>query len=175
MLIENSFVSSQQDSGFTLIELIIFIVVIGVATAGLFAALNSGVVNSVDPMYQVRALELAQAQVDEILGRRYDENSPSGGVPACGSLGGVACTPAGSLGAEAGEGSTNQFDDIDDFDGLSVNAPAPFTGFTIAVVVSYAGTDLTGLPTDESAKLITVTVTPPVGNPVTLSTYRGNF
>lgn len=149
--------------GFTLIELIIFIVIVGIATTGLFAAINQHNLSSVDPIYQVRALELAQAQLDEIIGKRYDENSPNGGFPPCdsGELGAVACNPLN--GADAAD-----LDDVDDYHGFN-SVPSAYAGFSLNVRVSI-GT-LSGQP----AKLIRVTVTPPVGEPVDLSAYRANF
>jgi len=150
----------RQD-GFTLIELILFIVVVGVATAGLFAAINSSTVNNVNPLLEVRALELAQAQMDEIIGKRYDDRSPNGGFPPCdsGEAGAVSCNSTDS--------KTDR-SDLDDFDGYST-LPGGYADYSMAVTVSYETLD--GRP----AKLITVTVTPGNGDPVTLSAYRSNF
>lgn len=150
-------------SGFTLIELIIFIVVVGIATTGLFAAINQHNLSSVDPIYQVRALELAQAQLDEIIGKRYDENSPNGGFPPCdsGEAGAVACDPLNA--ADAAD-----LDDVDDYHGFNM-VPSAYAGYALNVQVS--GETLSGQP----AKLIRVTVTPPAGEPVDLSAYKANF
>ena len=164
---------SVSARGFTLIELIIFIVIIGIATTGLFAALNQHNLSSVNPLYQVRALELAQSTLDEILGKRYDENSPNGGFPPCdsGELGMLPCTLADNLGPE--EGSVDGYDDVDDYAGYTPTLVAPYVGFGLTVTVQYAGADI-GLLSNQ-AKLIQVTVTPPVGAPVDLSAYRANF
>ena len=161
----------RQRAGFTLIELIIFIIVLGVATTGLFAALNRGNIASVEPIYQVRALELAQAQLDEIFGKRYDEASPNGGFPPCdsGEAGAAACT--GALGPE--EGSAADYDDVDDYAGYSPVLVAPYSGFTLDVAVQYAGADI-GLANTQ-AKYISVIVTPSIGEPVEVGAYRGNF
>lgn len=154
---------SSRSYGFTLIELIIFIVIVGIATTGLFSAINQHNLSSVDPIYQVRALELAQARLDEIIGKRYDENSPNGGFPPCdsGETGAVACDSLNA--ADAAD-----LDDVDDYHGFNT-VPASYSGFTLNVNVS--GQILSGQPT----KLIRVTVTPPVGEPVDLSAYKANF
>ena len=147
--------------GFTLIELILFIVVVAVATVGLFTALNSATVNNAKPLLQVRALELAQATMDEIIGKRYDDQSPNGGFPPCdsGEAGAVPCD---------GSDSQNDLSDIDDYDGYNT-VPSGYGGYDLAVTVSSQR--FNGRP----VKLITITVTPGAGDPVTLSAYRGNF
>ena len=160
-----------RSRGFTLVELIIFIVVLGVATTGVFTALNRGNVASVEPIYQVKALELAQAQLDEIFGKRYDESSPNGGFPPCdsGEVGALSCS--GSLGPE--EASVSDYDDVDDYAGYSPTLAAPYSGFTLVVAVQYAGTEI-GLANTQ-AKYISVTVTPSVGEAVEVGAYRSNF
>ena len=163
----------KESVGFTLIELIIFILVLGVATTGLFAALNRGNVASVEPIFQVKALELAQAQMDEIFGKRYDELSPNGGFPPCSSQEGPPTPPACSVALGAEEGSVANYDDVDDYDGFAPTLAAPFDGYTLSVSVDYAGADI-GLANNQ-AKFILVTVMPPVGEPVELGAYRGNF
>jgi len=154
-------VNNYSNRGFTLIELILFIVVVGVATAGLFAAINSSTVNNVNPLFQIRALELAQAQMDEIIGKRYDDKSPNGGFPPCdsGELGAVSCDSSDGKG---------DLGDIDDYHGFNV-VPAAYGGFTMNVTVT--GDTLDG----RQGKLITVTVDSSVSGAVTLSAYRGNF
>lgn len=147
--------------GFTLIELILFIVIVGVATTGLFAAINSSTVNNVNPLFQVRALELAQAQMDEIFGKRYDDKSPLGGFPPCGS---------GEAGAVVCDSSDLKTDlsDVDDYDGFTT-LPAGYGGYTMNVAVTNVTLSL------RPAKLITIIVDSAASTPVTLSAYRGNF
>jgi len=165
-------VNPSANRGFTLVELILFIIIVAVATSGLFAAINSSTVNNVNPLHQVRALELAQAQMDEIIGKRYDENSPSGGFPPCDSdeLGKPDCST--SLGPESDEitmpSSSVKFDDVDDYHGFNT-VPAAYGGYNMTV--SVTGVTLAGRP----AKLITVTVDSGANDPVALSAYRGNF
>lgn len=150
--------------GFTLIELMLFIVIVGVATTGLFAAINSSVVNNVNPLFQVRALELAQAQMDEIFGKRYDDTSPLGGFPPCGSS---ETTPVIAPTCDSSDSKTD-LSDVDDYHGFN-SVPAGYDGYTMNVTV--VSVDLGGRPT----KLITVTVDSAASTPVILSAYRGNF
>lgn len=149
--------------GVTLIEMIIFIVIISVSLVVLLSVYNQAVSNSVDPIVQVRALECAQAKLEEILARKFDENSPTGGIPACGSgePGAVAC---------AGIVADSDFDDVGDFNG-QVDTSNP--DCTITVSVTEGGNAL-GIPQNQ-ARLIRVDVTSPGGGATTLSAYKTNF
>lgn len=154
----------QYQSGVSLIELVVFIVVVSIALGTLFSVFNHSMINSVDPMIRVRALECAQAKMDEVIARKFDENTPTGGVPACGSA---------ETGANACMGIVvdADFDDIGDYNGQN------FVDGDCDVSVSTVGegTDL-GLADDASlVRLITVTSTMPDGSTLRLSAYRTNF
>lgn len=153
--------SRQWQVGVTLIETIVFLVVIGLALTALLSVFNESVVKSVDPVVRIRALEIAQAQMDEVLSRKFDANTPTGGVPACGVSAAPAC---------AGIAPNGLFDDVGDYNGYTDNSdPA----YSISVTVINAGGDL-GLAST-NAKLVTVTVGIPGGDRLTLSAYRANF
>jgi len=159
----------RASRGVTLIELIVFLVVISTALAGLLSVYQHSVTNSVDPIVRVRLLELAQSQLDEVIARKYDENTPSGGIPACGSAetGAPACA---GIGLDSGESLSNvaTLDDVDDFHNYS---DTPYTGYSRTVSVQTSS----DLGASVAAKRITVTVTSPGGDSMTLSTYRANF
>lgn len=148
-------------SGVTLIETIVFLVIVGVALGALIRVYTFAVVNSVDPIAQTRALELAQAQLDQILSRKFDENTPTGGVPACDSTSGIACL---GISPEAG------FDDVGDYHGFTNNSDP---NHTLTVTVTAAGGDL-GIPAAQ-ARLISVSATVLGGDSLTLSVYKTNF
>lgn len=157
--------------GFTLIELVVFIAVVAIALSTLLLAFNRSVTTSVDPLIKVRLLELCQSQLDEVIARKYDENTPTGGIPACGSAEDGAINCAG-IGLDSGESlaDRNTLDDVDDFNGYSAT---PYSGYNVAISVALAGSEL-GL-TNDQAKRVTVTATAPGGDSITLSTYRVNF
>ena len=142
----------QFQQGVSLIEMIVFIIVVGIASSALFATYNYSLLHNTDPLIQVRALELAQAKLDEILALKYDANTPTGGIPACDTPTGVACN-------NSPDANVN---DVDDFHGTS---DAPYTGYTRNVTV-VAANDL---------KLITVTVVAPRNLTITLAAYKANF
>ena len=157
---------SPSQAGFTLLELIVAIVVLRLALGALLGVFNQAAINSVDPVVQIRALECAQSKMDEILARKFDENTPSGGVPACGSadIGAPAC---GGISADAG------LDDVGDYNGHSDNS---LDQCEISVVVSNAGTELgLGPGNNAQARRITVSVNSTGGGSAVLSAYRTNF
>ncbi|WP_185231586.1 type IV pilus modification PilV family protein [Teredinibacter franksiae] len=150
--------------GVTLVETIMFLVVMGIALTALLMVFSQSVVNSVDPVVRVKALEVAQSQLDEIMSRKFDENTPTGGFPACGSADGPSCL---------GISPDGDFDDVGDYAGFSDNA---YPLYPVSVTVVNAGDELGDpvLPV-EQARRITVTVGMPGGDTLTLSAYRTNF
>ncbi len=154
-------------NGFTLIELVAFIVVVGVSVVAIGSVFQHSVVRIQDPLIHSQLISMAQSQLDETLSRKYDENTPTGGIPACGT--GTVCA---GIGLDSGELLTdiNTLDDVDDFHEYQ---DAPQSGYTRSMTVVYAGADF-GIDA-EHAKRITVTVTSPEGQSVFLSVYRFNF
>lgn len=170
------------EKGFSLVEIIITIVIIGIALTAAVAGWGTIARHSADVMWQTRVSYLGQAYLEEILSRRYDELTPLGGSPIC-----APCTAEGSFGADSGE-IRSTFDDVDDYHNLSENAVGLFNalvtsggiqsyaGYQVDVSVAYAGAQV-GL-TNELVKQITVTVTPPQNTgqaPVRFTALRGNY
>jgi len=154
-------------AGVTLIELLAFIVVIGVGVVAFGGVFQHSVIRVQDPLINSQLMSMAQAQFDEILSRKYDENTPTGGIPACGSS--PLCA---GMGLDVGEvlSDISTLDDIDDFNGYQ---DIPQTNYLRQVSVVYAGTDF-GVAS-ENAKRITVSVSSSQGQSVSLSVYRFNF
>lgn len=148
-----------QQQGFSLIELIAFVVIVSVALVGIVSVFNEANQRNVDPITRVRALECAQAKLDEILARKYADNSPTGGVPACGSA------ETGALGCAAIGVNTGLFNDVGDYDGVLDSLT------DCSLNVSVTQQTLSGAP----ARLITVTSISTGGEQVLLSAYKVNF
>ena len=141
-------------SGVSLVEMIVFIVVVSIALLALVGVYNQAMVNNADPIIRVRALEAAQSKLDEILALKYDENTPTGGIPACNS--GVPTSVA------CNNSTDNNMNDVDDFNGWS---DTPYNGYTRTVSVT----------TNNNIKLIQVRVTTPSGETILLAAERANF
>ena len=152
MQIDDSPKTQRVQQGVTLIELIVFIVVVSIALLALAGVFNQAAMSNVDPLIRVRALEAAQSKLDEIIALKYDAATPTGGIPACGSTTGAACT----------NNPESDFNDVDDFHGWS---DTPYTGYTRSVSVT----------TNSNIKTISVTVDAPSGVSLTLSAERANF
>ena len=154
-------VFTRQD-GITLVETIVFLVVVSIALAAVVRSFTQSVQVSVDPLVRIRALDLAQAQLDEILARKFDENTPTGGIPACGTSGAPACL---------GISPDGDFDDVGDYNG---NPTISSTEHTLSVTVTEAGTEI-GLSANALARKITVNVTVSGSDSITLTAYKTNF
>ncbi|WP_419571244.1 type IV pilus modification PilV family protein [Rheinheimera sp.] len=174
--------------GFTLLEIIIGIVVLGISLVVITGALGPLFKQSTDPWHQVRAAELGHSLLNEIMARSFDQNSDrASGVFRCGENN-TSCTACNLLGPESGETRTS-FNDVDDFNGLSLtdsdivgssgasgqqnSLVNLYKGYSAAVTISCAGTEL-GLANDQLKK-VRVTVTTPAGMAIAFSAYRGNW
>ena len=142
--------NSRRQKGFTLLELIIFIVVVGVGLAGILTVSNNVVKSSADPMVRKQAMALADSILEEILQKEYSDPD----------------------GVQGNETTRDTMDDVDDYNGktktLFTDWPGALGTYTVAISVS--STALGGV----AAKKVTVTVTGGV-NVISLSGYRTNY
>ena len=174
-----------NQKGFSLIELVAGMTVLALAYSYMSAVMFKQFENSVDPLFKVRSAELGQAYMEEVIGKRFDEES--GPSDRCGDGANPACTLASALGSEAGESRTT-YDDVDDYHGLDTNtsggpkdslgvARPDFEKYRVQITVvydnNYDGTSETN--TDAKAKLIKITVTDPRSDQVHYAAYRGNY
>ena len=115
--------SLKARRGFTLIEFVVGIVLLAIALTGILGLLVNQAPQSVDPVQQVRAAQLAQRILNEVLQKSFDEHSDyNGGRFRCGETVGTppeiypACTPVADYGPDGGETRPYAFNDVDDFD-----------------------------------------------------------
>ncbi|MGO2281386.1 MULTISPECIES: type IV pilus modification PilV family protein [Vibrio] len=111
-----------RQTGFTLIESIVAMVIMGLAMTVLFSLFFPRVENSGIPQYQVRASALGQSMMNTILSRGFDDNSdPSGGIYRCdeNDVNNQPNPCTTKLGAETDKGETDAsfFNDVDDYIG----------------------------------------------------------
>lgn len=193
---------ANRQAGLTLVEMIVTIVILSIALLGITATLNLGTSQSSDTLFELRATALAQAYLDEILSKKYDERSRNSGIPPCVATGlpGRKCTP--TLGTNGSESARTSFDDVDDYDGLDEgvngtdilrdsqgNARAGYGNFRVQVdvrrILIGSGQAEEFTPIDPAtnpepddvfdAKLVTVTVSDGAATGIQFSAYKSNF
>jgi len=110
--------SLKARRGFTLIEFVVGIVLLAIALTGILGLLVNQAPQSVDPVQQVRAAQLAQRILNEVLQKSFDEHSDhNGGRFRCGETVGTppeiypACTPVADYGPDGGETRPYAFND----------------------------------------------------------------
>ena len=172
-------VNKRVNSGFTLVETIVSMLIISIAARAMASSLGFAFARSSDGLLESRVVYIAQGYLEEIQARRYDEVTPVGGTPPCAVL--IPCSTPGPD-AESRE----NYDDIDDYNGLvespprdSLNQPlTEFNGFSVAVDVAYASTDQVAawsLDDTTDAKVVSVTVTTPDGHSRVFVMVKGNY
>ena len=170
----------RQDQGFTLIEIVITIVILGAVT-GILVPFFNAIVHSPDPVIRERAISLGQAMMDEVMAKRWDENTSMGGGPINtdeSARGTIAATPVANLGVDAGENRTT-FDDVDDYNDINEvdnftdqnGAGFVLTGYRRQVAVCYIASNTNPIDdnpascsvTTTDTKRVVVTITSPLG------------
>lgn len=151
-----------RQHGMTLVELVITIVVLGIASAALFSAMAAISGRSVDPMLRQQSLAIAEAYMEEITLQAFPASLP------------CAASHEG--------GGRGSFDDVCDYNGLfytsqplaprSAVSTAPLAGLeAYQVSVAVAPTLLNGV----DALRITVSVVDPAGQLLSLDGYRAAY
>lgn len=174
----------RQNRGFTLVELVLFIVIVGVATAGIVVAFTQSTAHTHEPLIRQRTLAIANAYMDEILRKRWNENTPieGGCVVTPSGMCGSVIPEAATLGADGTEDRA-AYDDVDDYGSLAANhnpagqggaALANHAGYTVTVTVSEPEADWNGIARDD-VRRIAVAVTNPLQETFTVVAYRVNF
>ena len=185
--------------GLSLVELIVFIAVVGVAVTGVLMALDTATRGSADPMIQKQALAIAEAVLEEVQLMPFTYCDPDDANAATATKAAldssvtppdVGCvTTVEALGKETGEdrySSTSPFDNVDDYDTFSMtgmtdingNAISGLGAYTATVAVATQGIASFGgnpaIPAAEALR-ITVTVTGPGNTTVVLDGYRTRY
>lgn len=137
--------------GISLIELIIFVMIVSIGIAGILAVINQSVKSSADPIVRKQAAALADSILEEILLQSYAD-------------------PDGS---EAGETGRDNYDDVSDYNAQSnslfTDLPTELADYLITISVTD-GSALLGV----TAKQVQVTVSR--GNEsISMTGYRASY
>ena len=181
----------RRERGISLIEVVVFIVVVAIGVAGIATLFNQLSRGSVDPVVRQQALASATALMEEIQLRGFtycdpDDNNVYTATSAAG------CTVPEAMGPETGETryADPRFDNVNDYgnaDGVSVGfamsganfkditgtALTGLSAYTASVTISQpTGSEiLTSVPAAAQLKIV-VTVSGPAGTTVSLQGYR---
>ena len=147
--------ASPTQRGMTLVELVMTIVILGIAAAALFSAMAAITGRSADPMLRQQSLAIAEAYMEEITLQAFSDPD---GLADCGR----SC-----------------FDDVGDYHGLD-EAPHDARGDAIDALSSYqvqvaVSAQALGPAPGVAARHIQVTVTDSTGQPMVLDGYRTNY
>lgn len=131
----------SKQCGFTLIELILFIVIVSVGLAGILSVMNVTVKSSADPMVRKQAMAMAESLLEEILLKNYHDPDAT----------------------NVGETERATWDNVADYAGktnAALGIPDSLSAYVVAIdATNDATTRLGNLADSLPAWRITVTVT----------------
>ena len=165
--------------GLTLIEMIVFIVIFSIGVMGVLVLFYNTINRSSNPTIRLKGVEVASAVMDEILSRKFDNDTPNGGGTIPLSLVNIGKEPPD-------DSNTIQYDDVDDYNGLSciTGSSGCFEDITpgyrvnISVTCAQVASDgkITQAACPTTYKLITVRVEGHVPNETyVLKSLKANF
>lgn len=177
-----------SERGLSLIELLVFIVVVGIAVTGVVSVFSLNARSSADPMVRKQALAIAESLLEEVLGKPYtycDPDDAQADTATSSAIGPTGCaTTPESMGADGVEdrySNVTPYDNVNDYDGFSMAGIADLSGAAVPGLASYTATvqvqpagAFNGIPAGETL-LVTVTVTAPGNLGVSLSGYRTRY
>jgi len=180
--------SVRHGRGLSFVELLLFIVIVGVCLAGVLVAINMGAQHSSDPMVRKQALAAAESLLEEIELQPFtycDPSDPSALTAVSSAVGATGCSAAGfsmDNAANWGAGETRYgpvfFDNVADYNNFSragtlndvlQQASSSLAGYSASVQVTQAGAGFGLANTDVLRIDVTVTGS---GNAVTLTGFR---
>ena len=150
----------RSQRGVSLIELIMFIVIVSGAIAGILPVMNLNTRHSADPLIHKQALATAESLLEEIELKAFSK--PVGGFTGPFTL-----------------ANRSLFDTVSDYNGFSSTGIYAVDGTTLvvpnyAVAVTESNSGFGGIPAASSV-LITVTVTDPTGASLSATGYKVDY
>ena len=193
--------SFPRERGISLIELVMFIVIVSIALVGTLLVMNTVTKSSADPLIRKQSLAVAESLLEEVELMPFtfcDPDDPSAvtatsGVGCTGGLNGnndesrltLGPETAVSVGGAEGRYADPQFDNVSDYSGFNmngirdiINAGVGLPGYSVSMVVAQNAIPVidasSAIPATESLR-ITVTVIGPDNLPVVLDGYRMRY
>jgi MSHA pilin protein MshD len=130
----------KAQRGISLVELVLFIVIVSIAVGGVLLVMNLNTRHSADPLLQKQALAVAEALLEEVELMPYMTCDPDGYDAAAGT-----CVKPEAMGPEAAYANQAQaeargsavapFDNVNDYDGFTLTGGGTDLGSATNVVV----------------------------------------
>lgn len=173
----------RQD-GFSLIELIIFIVVVSIGITGILSVFRVAVRHSADPVVRKQAQSIAASLLAEITSHPFTYCDPSDTNATVANNSGECETTPEQMGPEPGQTRflQPQFNNVNDYHGYTMNPVVNVNNnpvnalqdYRASVSISDVGTTLFGFADPTAVLQVTVTVSGP-GITLTETAYRFRF
>ncbi len=188
MCIDCALKTQDSQCGISLIEVLVFIVVVSVGVVGLMSVLNSSLRYSADPMLRKQALAVAEALLEEVQTMPFTDCDPEGydsvATPP-------TCVQAEAMGREAAYASqladesrpslVTPFDNVNDYNNFTLPGGGADIGGLVFVPTGYSATvtvipeALSTIPVADALR-ITVTVSYNGGNDsIVMEGYRTRY
>jgi MSHA pilin protein MshD len=178
-----------KQRGATLVELVMFIVIVGIAVTGVLLVMNRTTASSADPLIRKQALAIASSLLEEIELMPFTYCDPDD-VNAASAVSAADCTPGlsqdiitGPVPATETRYAATPFDNVADYSTFSMTPIADLTGtplaglgnYSASISIARAGIALLGAADDGAALRITVTVNGPDNTQAVLDGYRTRY
>jgi MSHA pilin protein MshD len=172
-----------RQRGLTMVELIMFIVIVGVAVVGVLGVISLNTRSSADPILRKQAMAIAESLVDEIRAARFSWCDISDDENYLSATSSAQCATPEAVGREASDGA-RPFHNVNDYvqaygtpvayatDAAGNPFPAGYAA-TVAITPAALGPAAGAVPATESLRIL-VTVTYGQDS-VTLETYRTRY
>jgi MSHA pilin protein MshD len=175
----------RRAQGLTLIELLMFIVVVSIALAAMLRVFVTATTASADPMIRRQQLAIAESLLREVQLMPFTWCDPDDANVETASSSAGCASLAESSGPESGEtryGPTTYFDNVNDYAGFSMtgirdlsnSAVTGLSGYTASVAVAAAALDTITLASGDALK-ITITVSGPDSSSLVLQGWRTRY
>ena len=173
-------VLSPSQAGLSLVELIMFVVIVSVGVAGILTVFNLTTQKSADPQVRKQMLAVAEALLEEVEFKPFTLCDPDDANAATAVTSADCADPANDesllpLGPEASDTSRAAFDNVSDYNGLilptvsDLSGGTSLTGYSATISVTQEQLQAS-IPLDASLR-IAVTVTHG-SDSLSLSGYR---
>lgn len=171
-----------RQRGLTLIELLLFVVVIGIALSAMLRVFVTATAASADPVVRRQQLAIAESLLREVELMPFTWCDPTD--PAVETAANAAgCAQPENSGPEAGQtryGPGSFFNNVNDYAGFSMSGIRDVTNTAVAGLSGYGATvaveptALDGIPAADALR-ITVSVTAPDGSTISLQGWRTRY